>query len=152
MAEYWTTQGTSIEITEETGMLYDRLWYYRHLGFLLLPLILYAIPYSGHPLSPLLSIPQSVENIERVLITLRLMERTRLAGARSPAIRERVTEWSERERMLSEWGYEDAQLVEEARKAGIETSIDADVEQASKMALLQAFSIGLGAPIPQPQQ
>lgn len=129
--------------------LYDRLWFYRHIGFLFLPIILYAIPYSGHPLAPLLVIPKSVENIERVLITLRLMERTRLAGARAPPIRERVTEWSERERVLSECAFEDPQLVAEAQKAGIQIGMDANAEQASKMALLQALCIGLGAPMPQ---
>ncbi|KDQ08809.1 hypothetical protein BOTBODRAFT_37667 [Botryobasidium botryosum FD-172 SS1] len=147
--ELWTLQTTDIRLTDDTVMLHDRLWLLRHLGFLAIPIVVYALPVAGHPLSPLLTLPQTLENVERTILTLRLMERTRLAGARSLPLRERATEWSEQERKISEWGYEDPQLMAEATKLGLEIGMDANAEQAGKMSLLQALCVGLGAPMPQ---
>ncbi|KAI0777343.1 hypothetical protein BD413DRAFT_609721 [Trametes elegans] len=133
-------------------MWHDNLWLARHLLFLLLPVLIHALPLSPprpNP-GPLLSAARgTLEHTHAQLLGARFAH---AAAARQPALRAAAGEWWERQRAEGAWAREDPHVQRAAERLGrgFREGAEGDAGKLSrraKDALRQMLeSIGLGAP------
>ncbi|KAF5351152.1 hypothetical protein D9756_008322 [Leucocoprinus leucothites] len=167
---YWIATST-IQIPKEPGdeptwMLHDQLLRYRHLLFLVLPLVIYRLPTIPIPipiLSSLLSPPVALSaeqkhqhftvtlrTLEHLLPALHLTKYTKAAIMRTPELRDRANQWWDEEEKEGHWMLEDEGLKKTAKMAGLgfgegSSGTGADDEPLRQSATIALRSLQEGA-------
>jgi hypothetical protein len=92
---------------------------YRHIIFLVIPVILRILPSSRPPANlPMASLPATLGFLEQSLARIHLLKFTRASIMRDLHLRGTAGEWWDRERKEGEWGREDADVQRMAEKLG----------------------------------
>ncbi|EKM76498.1 hypothetical protein AGABI1DRAFT_78621 [Agaricus bisporus var. burnettii JB137-S8] len=133
---YWiVTSPISVDTDLPTWMLHDQLLRYRHLLFLLLPLIIYKLPTVQVPipiLSNILSPPVSLtpeqkqdhytttlRTLEHLIPALHLAKYTKASIMRTPELRETAIKWWDEEEKEGKWMLGDEDLKKTAKMSGL---------------------------------
>ncbi|KXN91813.1 hypothetical protein AN958_11963 [Leucoagaricus sp. SymC.cos] len=140
LTEFYWISTSAINIPQQTGdaptwMLHDQLLRYRHILFLILPLIIYKLPSIPIPipiLSNILSPPvtlapeqkqqhhtATLRTLEHLLPALHLVKYTKSSIMRTPEYRERAMKWWDQEEKEGKWMMEDENLKKTAKIAGL---------------------------------
>jgi len=101
-------------------MWHDVLWTYRHILFLILPILLRNLP-SSPPASnsAMASLPATLGLFEQSLTRIHLLKFTRGAIMRDPKFRDTAGGWWDQQRKEGEWGREDVSVQRMAERAGL---------------------------------
>ncbi|KIM71348.1 hypothetical protein PILCRDRAFT_54875, partial [Piloderma croceum F 1598] len=117
---YWVST-VQIQIPKDgmgVVMWHDVLWAYRHILFLILPIVLRVLPSSPPAANPMASLPSTLGLLEQSLARIHLLKFTRGSVMRDPRLRETAGEWWDRERKEGEWGREDEDVQRMAERLG----------------------------------
>jgi len=122
VVEGYTLSFTIVHIPQNglgVDMLHDRLWYYRQVLFLVLPIALYFLPGSPPRFATTSAIEATAFTMDQALGTLRILDLTRVAAMRSKEIREPLNDLWEKEEQEAKWGREDKVVKDEAERIGM---------------------------------
>lgn len=97
---------------------HDVLWTYRHIFFLILPILLRVLPSSPPSNSQAASIPATLDLLEKCLTRIHLLKFTRGSIMRDANLRTSAGDWWEQDRKEGEWVREDEGVQRMAEKLG----------------------------------
>ncbi|KAG8959400.1 hypothetical protein FRC03_008025 [Tulasnella sp. 419] len=122
MAEMWTIATMDIIIPRNglnCEMWHDRIWYMRHVFFLIAPLVLHFLPYTYLPLSPFRPLYPTLGSVETLIMKLRLLDDVRISTQRSETLRERTGHYWSTQAKEAEFARNDPAVKLEAERLGL---------------------------------
>lgn len=97
---------------------HDILWMYRHIFFLILPIILRILPSAPPSNSRTASIPATLDLLEKCLTRVHLLKFVRGSIMRDAGLRASAGDWWEQERKEGEWVRKDEGVQRMAERLG----------------------------------